>query len=349
MSDIVKALKQANYNVFQGLADRGLLQIKLATAQRMEKQLAALNQKYDGSKAAAIEDDINRLSERKFEVSTYMDRVESGLKRVNDVREKLIEMQTAIDNGSGDAFDLAITTLNSLLGRTGTNSTSLLANPTFGTGTWTEKTAVVAGGGFSAEVTTHFLGSDYTIRLDDGSGFMRFNDKNGALGSIPKGKIEVVSHDTATGAITVKNTETDETFSGTMLRGGLGMMNSWGYEGLSTPDGKAAAQEDLKAAIRVVAEAEKDWLKDLTQLTVIEKKVGGQLSELTDQYQRVSTEELNAKQAERRAIQTRFDIFNNSLALTQGNSTNLINQLFMTPRTYEKPSMTDLLMGAAGY
>jgi hypothetical protein len=352
MTDIAKALSTANYNVFQSLSERSLLIIRLATAERMEKEQAKINEKYDGSKAAAIESDILALSEERTVVTSYLGRVESGLKRINDVREQLIAVQTAINAGAGPAFDLAIDTLNSLLGRTSTNSESLLANPTHGTGTWNATTTMVAGGGFSEDVKTNFLGSDYVIELDDGSGLLKYDAVNATLGgvdgvAIAKANIQVTAHD-GSDSITITDATTGNSYTGTIKRGGLGLLNAWGYDNLSTPEGKAKAQADLNAAIKLVAQGEKEWIKDQTMLAVMQSSMKAKLDELNADYQKVSTEELDAKQAEIKALKSRFDIFNNSLALTQNNATNLVSQMFMTKSTYEKPSWTEIMGKANG-
>lgn len=350
MADIAQALATANMNIYNGLSDRALLTVRYATAKRMEDEIAKLNQKYDGRKAADIEAKINSMADEAMAVSTYVTRLDSGLKRVTEVREQLIAMQTAIDKGAGPALDLAVRYLNSILGKSWSNTESLMANPSPGSGTWTEKTASVAGGGMSEDVSTHFLGSDYVLQLDDGSS-MTVDEVEGTLagpnGSVKMADIVVDSHD-ADDRVTLRDSTTGATFTGQLKRAGLSMLNAWGYENLTTPEGKAKAQEDLNKAIKYVTNSEREWLKDQTMMAVMQKTVGTKLEQLKDEYDKVSTEELDAKQAERRSLQTRFDMFNNSLAMTQGRATVLVTQLFSNKSGYEKPTWNDIMNKANG-
>ncbi|HLO75200.1 MAG TPA: hypothetical protein VK196_01935 [Magnetospirillum sp.] len=347
MTDIAKALASANMTLYNGLSDRALLTVRYASAQRMEKETADLDFKYDGKKAAAIEDQINSMADDAQVVGEYLIRVESGLKRVNDVREQIIAMQTAINNGSGPALDAAIETLNSLMGRTSTNSQSLLANPTQGNGSWSGTTTSLSGAGMSEDVATRFMGSDYIVKLDDGSGSLVYDGIASTLGGIDRSNIEVLSHG-ADDSVTLRDNSTGTTYSGQIMRGGLGMLNSWGYGDLSTPEAKAKAQADLDKAISYVAKGEREWLKDQTSLSVMQKGMSTKMEQMKAEYDKVSTEELDAKQAERRAIKTRFDMLNNSLALTQGRASNLLTGLFANPYAYEKPSWGDIMGKANG-
>ncbi|MBX9634931.1 MAG: hypothetical protein K2X44_08110 [Magnetospirillum sp.] len=332
------------FNIFQSTQDRGLLQVKLANSQRMAKDLAALDLKYDGRQAKALEDSVNKLGEGRMQVSDWLVRVQQVQKDMNDVRTDLLAMKTAASTGSADAFKLAFDTLNTESGYTKYDANALTANPGSGGGGWSESTQVVDGGGISTNIAHHFLGNDYIVTLEDGT-TLRPNAKGDALVNAnggPDTNISDITFGSMTGdtaSISIGGTA----HTATIKRGGLGVLPAWLYGNFANPADQTRAADDLAAAFKTVSRVELDYNVNEAQLSGMLKSLDNKMQGMTDEFQKISTEELSAKQAERRAIKTRNDIANNSLALVSGANVNFVFQLFHTSPTYEKSSLTDIL------
>lgn len=338
---------KTQFNLFQSTLERSQMMAKLAAATRMDAEMAKLNEKYDGKAAAEIQSQAEKLADEKFKVDDYHTRVEAALKKFNDVRVSLLSAKAAIASGSTTAFDLAINTQNAWLANKTTYSTSLVANTGNGFGKWTEHTEMLSGAGMDVAVTDHYLGNDYAIDLDGSDLALRPNKDGNALEGGPNGKVAMSNWtvDSLSGdQITVKDNLNNQTYTGTLKRGGLGVLNAWGYDGLATADGKARATADIQAAMKKLDKLELEYRGNELGLSAIVKGMNGKIEGLTAEYTKIANEELDAKQAERRAIKTRFDMSTNALALTTGRQTNFIYQMFNNPYTTEKKDLTGILM-----
>lgn len=337
--------RQGSFNVYQGMMDRALLQIKLAGSQRMSADLAKLNEKYDGKTASRVEDQINKLGGEKTVVADWLRRVETGVKAMNDIRIWMLEMKNAIKTGSGPAFDNALDKNNYDVNRG--NGDSLIANPGKGRGFWSQKTEVVSSGPLSAQVTSRFLGNDYIIETDDGNVFKPGSDSSTVQGNgttFETANLTVDSFDSATNTVVFTDPDSGTQYTGTVKRGGLGVLPAWLYGNFATEDDKTRANADIATALRGLARAELRYNVDQAQLSGMDTRLKSSMDELGAEYKKLVEGDLTAKQAERRAIQTRFDIFNNSLALTSARSQQFIYHMFMTNAQPEKLSMKDIML-----
>lgn len=371
------------YSIFQSTLERSQLIVKQAQATRMEADLAALDEKYDGKKAAGIEDEINKIYDQKTDISNYLSNVELGLKRMNDVRTQLLMAKDAITTGSGPAFDLAVNSINQWIGRQSSDPDSLIANNGSNSGSWSKDVTVLSGAGITVSVSHQFMGSDYAVVFEDGS--VSRPEKGGATfsGGLLSGvKLADVTLSAADdGTYSLVNPNTGETETVEIRRGGLGVLNAWGYGNLKKPDdgfdpsvpltidpgdpdpaattaaynenmtryqNRTRAQADINTAFKKLAQMERDLNSYEAGLSGIVNGLGDKTEQLTDEYTKVSEEELNAKQAERRAIESRFKIATNALALTNETTATFIYQMFMASPTYEKKDLTSVLLGAVG-
>lgn len=339
------------FNVNPASMDRSLLYIRLAQAQRMEAEIAKINKKYDGAAAARIENDINKVGEQASEISDWLSRVEAGLKKVNSVREWMLQMKAALSatSPSSAAFDLNYDGLNGNMALQKYDSTSLISNTGNKRGSWREDTRSIGANGMSAEVTHRFLGNDYVIELNDGG--ILAPDASGALTGVglnmARDKLQM---DSVTGDTVTFTDLTDPLnptqYTGTIKRGGLGVLPSWLYGDLSVAENKERASADMNAAFKKLARIELDFNIDQAQLSGIKKNLTGKINSMHSDYERVANEEVDAKIAEKKAIKARFDIFMNSLTLTSTRSQNFITQMFQTEAP-KKKSLGEVMMNAA--
>lgn len=396
-SNILSSVYSASY--FDSTLENSRLIVKQAMAKRMEKELADLNEKYDGKKAGALEEQINALADQKQNIADYLSSVETAQKRMDSVRTALLSARDAVTKGSTSAFDLYVNSINSWIGNQGDDPKSLIANNGSGNGQWRSDTTFVSGAGQTVQLTHQFAGNDYDLIMDDGS-VLQPDSKGVAL--IGKGETKFsdlsLSHlatlkagdgSTISGTILQANgqtTFTDEngktytgtgstltdtdgnsyalttgdrvrityadgrTADGTLKTGGLGMVHSWGYGDFnsSDPTAKAAAQQAaykaIDAAIRKLGSIESNLYTEQAGLQGIGGGIDGKSAMLSDEYDKVANEELTAKQAERRAIETRFQMATNSMALANQTASALITQMFNTSATYEAPDLTDIML-----
>lgn len=423
-----------NYTIFKASLDNSANMFKLAMAKRMQTELAALNDKYDGQKAAGLEDQINSIAEQKYDVSDYLSNVETGLKRIDDVRTELLMAKDAIGRGSNSAFDLAINSINLWIGRQSDNPNSLIANNGNGRGNWSESVSIVSGAGMSVTLSHEFMGSDFAILLPDGRS-LRPNKDGDALGSngiadipmsdltmsrgalltdasgnVTQGTFKVTESTDADGKVTKTGTMTDAdgntitgtvatvagktvltdadgktytqsysdqvtvtavtrdadgnvvvdgdgnpvttSYSGTLKTGGLGVLNSSAYGSFKDEDNpdaataRQAASADIDTAIRRLAQMERDLNSYQAGLSGIVNGLDGKASTLADEYNKVANEELDAKQAEQRAIETRYQVATNAMVLSNETTSTMVYQMFYNQPSTEQPSLTDVLLSA---
>lgn len=340
-------------NLYKFTSDRSLLVVKQSMARRMQADLAKVEAKYDGSKVASIEEDVNKLGDQKLELSTWLSSMDSALKEFNNVRESLLKVKAslAVATPSPAAFDLYYDALNSSLYNEKFDDTSLISNTDNGRGSWTETTTTVSAAGMDTSLPHHYLGNDFAIELDGGAGLLQPDLKgtiSGAGHTITRANLKLVSRtDDHVEFQDITDPSNPVTYSGTVKRGGLGVLPAWLYGDLSDPTVKETAKADLAAAFKKVARYEVDFNVAQASLSGIDASLTSKMQSLTDEYNKVANEELDAKTAEKKAIQARFSLLTNSLALTSGRQTNFINQMFNT-KAPTKKTLTDIMLSTAG-
>lgn len=389
-------------DIFKSNLDLAQNTVKRSMAVRLQKDMAALDAKYDGSQEAGIESQINALSDQQNNVANYLSNVESSVKSLNNLRTALLQAKDAIAKGSNDGFDVFMSTINQYVSGQSGDATSVTNNNGNGRGSWRNDVTVLSGGGLTVMMQHQFIGTDYVIQGDDGS-YLR-PDMSGrklsghgtvAFADLTMDHLATLTAgdgSTLTGAITTANGQvsvtangktytgtgdqvTDDqgntytvttsdkvrvnypdgsTVTGTIQRGGLGLLNSFAYGDFNDPDpdkraaAVQAANKDVDAAFRKLAQLERTLNQYDAGLSGIQNSLNGQSAQLSDQYKTVSEENLSAKQAEQKAIQSRYDIATNSMALSNETTSTFIYQMFSSPWAVTKQSMTDILTSAAG-
>lgn len=339
-------------NLYGANTERSLLIVKQSMAKRMQADLAKVDAKYDGKKAAGIEKEANKLGDQKLELSKWLTSMDSALKEFNNVRESLLQIKASLvsENPSPAAFDLYYDALNSSLYNEKFDDTSLISNTGNSRGSWTETMTPVSAAGMDTALPHHYLGNDYVIQLD-GGGLMQQDIKGTVSGdgqTFSRANLKLVSR---TGDHVEFQNVTDPdnpvTYSGTVKRGGLGVLPAWLYGDLSDPTVKETARADLAAAFKKVARYEMDFNIAQATLSGIDSSLTTKMQSLTNEYTKIANEETDAKLAEKKAIKARFDLATNTLALTSGRQANFITQMFNT-KAPTKKSLTDILLSTAG-
>jgi len=345
----VSSLLQTQFNLYQGTSDNSLLRVKLAQAERLKKEYAAIEDKYDGSVQASYEAKLEAAVEAKAGMSKSLQNVQSALGKMDDIRNKLLEMRSAANTGSAEAFDYAYSTLSTMVGSSWLDSENLMANNRTSSMTWPEKTSIAFGGGYQVQVTNYFLGSDYAIELDDGSGAVRPNLSTNKLegGSLEGHSFADISNPVINGD-QISFDVGGVTYSGTLHRGGGGVMNAWAYENFTGSDpaaAKSAAMSDIDDALDRIRKAEIQWNIAGAQLESAFNRLGVAQDDAQKEFEEISYEQLDAKNAEKKAAKARFDLATNGLALTASRSTDFIYQMFISNPIADKKSILEIVGG----
>jgi len=346
MATDISALLQTQHSLYQYSSDNAMLRIKLAQAERWKKESAAIQDKYDGSVQAEYEARLQAAADAKAEIAAPYQNVQTALDKIDDIRNKLLEMRTAASTGSAEAFDYAYSTLTSMVGSSWLDADSLMSNNRTLAGTWPDKTQLLNAGNYQIQMSHYFLGNDYAIELNDGSGTTRPDPSTSKLsgGSLSGVDFASLTNVTVTGdQITFDANGT--TYTGPLKTGGGGVLNAWGYNNLASSTDQDNAMAAIDAALERVRMAETQWGIAEAQLSGAYKTLGLKQDQAKDEFETKSNEILDAKNAELRAAKTRYELSVNTLSLTNGQASNFIQQMFMSSPFAEQKSLFEIISG----
>lgn len=336
-----------HFSVFQNSNQNALLRIKLAGAERLQREYAQINDKFDGSASKSIEESINKLAEKKDALAEVARHTASGLKDIDSIRDQLVLLRNAAAAGDTTQFDNAITASNSVVGKQSTDPNNLLAKAGNGQGIWYEPVKAFDLNGLTGQVQHRFAGSDYNIELSDGSWlqphFPNQNLADSAGSTIDFANLQL---DDLTGdAITFTDTSTATQYTGTVHRGGGEVLSSWAYNNFATQTDIDNAVADVDNWVKRLATIERELMVSETMLQSQVDSLTNKLQVKTDEYVKVSNADVDEKEALKAAAKMRHDLRLNSLALTAGGHENMIQSIFNSPMNYEKKSLFQILGG----
>lgn len=339
INSLAGKLSAAHGSLFASILERSQLTVKLALAERMESDLAKIDDKFDGSLEDKIEEKIDSLFAKKSKSADILKNVNNAIKKLNDVRLILFEMRVAADSVDTATFDTKMDSLNDEVGSSVIDSDNLIGNP--GPNSTMKETTVVTLGVATTNVEAVFLGSDYAITLGDSS-VIRPDFENKTLNGISFSNYSLTS--LAGDAI-----EFDDGVAagqtGTLSRRGGSIMSAWMYNNFATQTDEDSAIADIDAAVLRIDEVERNLRLNRTLLEVGLSKTDLLLGNLADEFSKVSAEQLDAKQAERRAVTTKFDLAVNNLSLIALTNLTYVNGLFLMPDPMEKQDVFDIIRG----
>lgn len=340
---LASKLSQAHLDFYAGYMERAQLTVKLALAIRKDQDLAEIEDKYDGSSNATIELEIEKVVAEKESVGLVMARLESALDELNDVREDLYELRDAADTSISVDFDQKIQNLNVQAGSAVLYPSNLIGNT--GQGYWGKTTSIVDDGFASTIVQSSFMGTDYIITLDDDTILNPDHDDRTLNG----GDLGAASFDDITNIVRTDDDIQFEyntvTYNGTISRGGSSVLSGWLYNNFSAQTDIDDAQADVDAAITNMAETEREFRINLSLVKAVSNRLQFQSSELLKEFNTTAEEELDAKQAERRAVTARYDLSLNTMALTASVNTAYLLNMFNTEPMGGKQTVFSILSG----
>ncbi len=199
-----------------------------------------------------IQDARSVISTTSSKAKSILSSIDNMISAVNKAEQNSDESYSAkVYAGSFDAY---------LSGLDSTAKSSSVQPNLLGTAK-TELTFRAGINGTTTTVNSAFLGSDYYI-VDDESKYWALDrsaktlkrydeypdDPTSTVGNFQTGlQLDDIDGDSITFTVG-QDTADPQTFTGTLHRKGLEILDSWAYDGLSTEDGRARALADLKAA-----------------------------------------------------------------------------------------------------
>lgn len=343
----ISSILQSQFDLFQANSTVALQRIKQAQAIRFQKEYEAISEKYDGSEQAVYEDKLAAAADAKAAAVMPLSQVKTALGKIDDIRNKLLEMRSAASLGSSEAFDYAYSTLTTMTGSAWLDKDNLMSNNRTVSNTWPDTNNLISAGGFQVSVPHYFLGNDYSIELSNGD-TLRPNPSTSMLDGTGDG---IAFADISNQVITGDQISFDAggvTYTGTLHQGGGGVMNAWAYGNFTGTDAdtqKALAMSNIDDALERVRKAETYWGIAETQLNSVVDRLGDVQDQAKADFEKVSYEVLDAKNAELKAAKSRYELSTNSLALTSGQATNFIQQMFMAQPIGQSKGLFDIIGG----
>lgn len=340
--NIANVFAESQKRMYQASLERNQLILRLALAERMQKEMEKVEQKYDGSAGNALQRQIEEMSVQKEFLAGKLSNVKDALDRFLDIKIKVQEARSsAVDDNSPAGWDSLLSQIESLVGSRATNPKSIIGSP--GNGAWAQKNDVVSVNGLQTTVKNHYLGNDYRITLSDGKVLvpdMLNKTLSGSGLSMSMADLSLTSRD-ADGNVTFTDTSTGTSYTGVLTQGGTGMLNSWLYSDFSNDAGDAAAD-----AIRAMDNAQRSLQQNEAVLEAMVNSYSLKMKDMTEEWGKVTDEEMAAKSAERKAIQLRMSLTESNFAVSSNAGAYLIHGLFSKPPSFGKQSALEILYGS---
>ncbi len=271
---------------------------------------------------------------------------------LEEARELLVSIQPTSDAAFradiATRFDGKITKLNNEVDNATSGNRNLLRlvdRVNFNTGV---NLAEIGGGGVIS-ISGNYVGTEYHIKEADGSYWLldttrtRLADytsyPNGYTGTAHDlDDLVVDSYDSTTGAITISG---PEAISGTLVRGGLGVVNSFLYNGFAADADVTNAIADIDTAINRINTAR---LQTRAQESLFVSRASAfdeQIGDVEDDIQDLINTMVDERTAKIFAEQTRLHATLVGLSLTSEGGTLLIESLLLPQR--RSPGILDFM------
>jgi hypothetical protein len=288
-----------------------------------------------------IQTRLDQLLKAKDQISERLDGIRRSRDQLQEVRTALAQAAAAAQAGKRADFDNALLTVNLEAGQSRTDKSNLIGSlSAAGIGARSEVISLPDGN--DVILQTRALTTGYTIVLESGEQ-VTAQSISGSL------KIDGVKYDLT--ALNYVSSNGDEitfesggnTFTGTVVRGGLGVLNSFFYENLETQSGRDQAVADIRAALKIVDQVAKNL--DAAEIEVargfgtIDINTGATQQEMNDLVLRQREEE----KAFNRSLQIRTQVALSSIALAAQTAETQILSMFT-----EEPQYTNTILDKFG-
>jgi hypothetical protein len=309
-------------------------QIKNNASQRLADAMAAVNAQA-AEKNAAINIENERWISVKAQINNAQIAVSNGQDSAKKVAEMLLLMRGSIA-GAGtpgenvqlfrEQFDAQVNTINNEAD-SGGPAFSLVGHIDRKDGTYNTVEYRRDVNLNSTTLTGTYIGSDFRIEANDGTVWVpelgsdliqsytgtstdpdKYTTNDGqevSKATSTRNGLELISYNADTNQITVQITivPTDPplTVTGTLKKNGIGVMQSWFYNGFATEADRTRAFSDINAAEVNLSSADADLQRSATQTAIDQRRADAALNELSTQTQKAN----NTQAAQNEEIQVK--------------------------------------------
>jgi hypothetical protein len=298
------------------------------------------------TKINLLNERASRLTDLKFGITEGQKAIEASTEKFEEIDSILFDMKTYIEKAEANPDDSdyyaylhneAIKKLNKLVDKASFGETNLIGNngranfrENFATNS---KSLKVTEGGSQITLQGVYLGTDDFITDENGQKWLINRTANSiqSFDSYPKESASeevsidgftLDSFDDATDAVTFTVDGVQHT--GTVTRGGLGVMNKHLYDNFASADGRARAADDIAAA-RTKLKTNMALLE--SQKTIVDQRLN-RVATLADDLKAEEFDyierELTEKAAYQRSLSVKATLSMQNLSLLGDNSTNVL-------------------------
>lgn len=346
----VNPLFSASFNSYVKRTQISIFQVRFALQKRINEIRAKPAVDFNDPKMVRLQRRQDALQKTKDGLADTVSLFATTINAIFDIKSALEEARAHLVSIQSDSdaafradiasrFDGKLTKLNNEVdnAKLGTRSLmKLVDRVNFNTGV---DLAEIGGGGVLS-ITGTYVGSEYYIKEADGSYWLLdttrtrlaeytsyVNYPDGATGTAYFfDDLVVDSYDSSTGAITISG---PEAISGTLVRGGLGVVNSFLYNGFAADADVTNAIADIDTAINLVNTSR---LQIRSQQTFFLSRAGTydiRIGDTQDDIQDLINTMVNERTAKIYAEETRLHATLFGLSITSEQGTLLIESLLL--------------------
>jgi hypothetical protein len=342
MATVLSPLSGSNYN-------NALLLSGLQTQYggRIAAKTASIESDY-GTKLGAVDRHAQQWKDFRAELEKPRSIVSGVVGRLKGIRALLDSLSATVgkanlDSQSGTLYDGYRATFNSLLKSLRSRIDNTADSPNLLGKTGARELLIPTDiSGAPLSVRQNYKGIDY--RILDTSGFQWAPDYVGNLlrrydsypdepssvsGNLANGvRLDSLSGDDVTFTV-APDTASPQTVDGTIDRGGIGLVDAWFYDNLSTQDGRDRALADLKAAKNNIDQEIGRYQRTLTSIAYYDSRAEIRLGDFSQETGALLIERERAVLTSQENIQRQFDLATTALARNQF-ALNVYKNMFAT-------------------
>lgn len=230
-----------------------------------QKEIGAMSARHQ-AEIVKVQKGVTKNLANKFAAGDAMSDLKNALDRIVDIRNSLFEARAAAKQGERAGFDNALFDINRKAQDASQDTHNLIGwLAVDGNGV---RSRTVELGAASFNIASRSLGATYAVELDSGERIRpEFRDNELELNG-EKVLFTALNHQSESdGAITftVGDGEAQQTYTGTVTKGGLGVASSWVYGNLDSEAHRDAAVGDVNAALQRLNAAERELNATLIQ------------------------------------------------------------------------------------
>ncbi|MFC3229405.1 hypothetical protein ACFOGJ_19315 [Marinibaculum pumilum] len=230
-----------------------------------QKEIGAMSARHQAEIVKAQQPVTKNLA-NKFEAGDAVADLKNALDRIVDIRNSLFEARAAAKLGERAGFDNALFDINRKAQDASQDSHNLIGwLAVDGNGV---RSRTVELGPASFNIASRSLGATYAVELDDGERIrpeFRKNEMELNGQKFLVNELNYVSESDGAITFTVGEGEEQQTFTGTVKKGGLGIASSWVYGNFDSQEFQDLAVGDVNGALQRLNAAERELNASLIQ------------------------------------------------------------------------------------